>query len=480
MSNNQIRTNFYCKELFIPVKIAKDLISYFSDEERVQALQKAKISETSKTETYSHNAFLNSLCLNHILEFLTEQLELDGDISLWKPEELLSMWQFINGTAIEIGKRRLVIIPSDCIDSDEMVVDRELVDISGWEADYYLALQVYFDNNCINTYGWTTHKQLKENAELDINFKNYTIDANDLIFDIAILQIELEKQIQEKAPININFSSLLPSFKVESIINNDVGVRMSRLLVSFEKWGAIWANDELRHQLYKFLPNQQILEISAAAQIVSIHDSETTLEKRLLVSRIFCTGSKIKNEALLHKGFRKPKFGARINKDTNKRLVHLIRWLQEEASDMVEDTWQTLENLIHIQNLEIPATLSEPGESEQKSPEISEEVNVEKCLLIRDLGIDLNDNPLVLKISIKPEPHKKYNLRVRVNPFGMEILPPNLKLTIFDDDKGEVFKEIISRSNDEYIQYQFTGETGECFSVMVSLDEARITEYFII
>jgi uncharacterized DUF497 family protein len=35
------------------------------------------------------------------------------------------------------------------------------------------------------------------------------------------------------------------------------------------------------------------------------------------VSQIFRAGSKTKNRALLHKGFRKPKSGARINKDTN-------------------------------------------------------------------------------------------------------------------------------------------------------------------
>jgi hypothetical protein len=38
----------------------------------------------------------------------------------------------------------------------------------------------------------------------------------------------------------------------------------------------------------------------------------------MLVSQIFRAGSKTKNRALLHKGFRKPKSGARINKDTNK------------------------------------------------------------------------------------------------------------------------------------------------------------------
>jgi GTPase SAR1 family protein len=42
----------------------------------------------------------------------------------------------------------------------------------------------------------------------------------------------------------------------------------------------------------------------------------TDIDSRL-VSRIFRAGSKTKNRALLHKGFRKPKSRARINKDTN-------------------------------------------------------------------------------------------------------------------------------------------------------------------
>jgi hypothetical protein len=43
-----------------------------------------------------------------------------------------------------------------------------------------------------------------------------------------------------------------------------------------------------------------------------------------LVSRIFRAGSKTKNRALLHKGFRKPKSGARINKDTNDFCRHIL------------------------------------------------------------------------------------------------------------------------------------------------------------
>ena len=54
-----------------------------------------------------------------------------------------------------------------------------------------------------------------------------------------------------------------------------------------------------------------------------IEEKLDSLDKRvekLLVSQIFRAGSKTKNRALLHKGFRKPKSGARINKDTNKKL----------------------------------------------------------------------------------------------------------------------------------------------------------------
>ena len=47
------------------------------------------------------------------------------------------------------------------------------------------------------------------------------------------------------------------------------------------------------------------------------------------MSRIFRAGSKTKNWALLHKGFRKPKSGARINKDTNENAVLKNHWKLE-------------------------------------------------------------------------------------------------------------------------------------------------------
>ena len=65
-----------------------------------------------------------------------------------------------------------------------------------------------------------------------------------------------------------------------------------------------------------------------------------------LVSRIFRAGSKIKNWALLYKGFRKPKSGALINKDTNQfSLEQAMRDLENNnlpeytETDLIEK-WQ--------------------------------------------------------------------------------------------------------------------------------------------
>ncbi len=192
------------------------------------------------------------LSIPHILKFLSKEAELSNEVSLWKEEELSSMSEFIDGYAIQIGEIRLVIIPSTCIDANEIQVPREWVDIPGWQADYYLGLEIDEDNSYIRAFGWTTHRRLKKQAALDAHFHSYFMNSEDIIDDIAVLLLSLEDQIQERAAID-KLPSLSPTFNIESIINKKVGVAMSRLLLPFDKWAAVWANDELRTELYELL-----------------------------------------------------------------------------------------------------------------------------------------------------------------------------------------------------------------------------------
>jgi hypothetical protein len=48
------------------------------------------------------------------------------------------------------------------------------------------------------------------------------------------------------------------------------------------------------------------------------------------------------------------------------------------------------------------------------------------------------------------------------------------------DDAGNIFLQAQARSIDNYIQLQFSGNKGECFSAQVSLAEILLTESFVV
>ena len=61
---------------------------------------------------------------------------------------------------------------------------------------------------------------------------------------------------------------------------------------------------------------------------------------------------------------------------------------------------------------------------------------------------------------------------------GQTYLPREVQMIMLD--AGEVFLEARSRSADNWIQLEFSGEPGEQFSVKVALGYASIVEDFVI
>ncbi|GAB1540292.1 hypothetical protein NUACC21_29610 [Scytonema sp. NUACC21] len=92
-------------------------------------------------QTAQNNADLNCWCLNALRAWVKENL---GDSITVLPSEadLPTIWDVVNGTAITIGKTRLVLIPDEAADTETLTVPQEWVDIPEWMADYYLAIQV--------------------------------------------------------------------------------------------------------------------------------------------------------------------------------------------------------------------------------------------------------------------------------------------------------------------------------------------------
>ncbi|WP_427158895.1 DUF1822 family protein [Aliinostoc sp. HNIBRCY26] len=98
----------------------------------------------------------------------------------------------------------------------------------------------------------------------------------------------------------------------------------------------------------------------------------------------------------------------------------------------------------------------------------------------KDLGIYLLGYAVVLIVGILPKPDGRILVLLRVYPPEQQTqMPAGLKL-IGLDDAGDLFFEVESRPQDDYIQFKFTGDRGDRFSVRVVLDDVSFTEDFLL
>lgn len=94
-----------------------------------------------------------------------------------------------------------------------------------------------------------------------------------------------------------------------------------------------------------------------------------------------------------------------------------------------------------------------------------------------DLGVELSGCQVSLMLTIS-NTETGMNLQASVYPMGESLtLPPNLHLRIMTES-GEVFKEVTSRSDDEFIRYRFEASKGDHFTIQVSLGIASVAEAF--
>ncbi|WP_299488538.1 DUF1822 family protein [Acaryochloris sp. IP29b_bin.137] len=104
------------------------------------------------------------------------------------------------------------------------------------------------------------------------------------------------------------------------------------------------------------------------------------------------------------------------------------------------------------------------------------DTQIKRAKLI-DLGVELSGCQVSLMMTISTT-ETGMSLQASVYPTGERLtLPANLHLRILTGT-GEIFKEVTSRSDDEFIQYRFDAATGDRFTIQVSLGTASVTEDF--
>ncbi|NJM99312.1 MAG: DUF1822 family protein [Phormidesmis sp. RL_2_1] len=102
----------------------------------------------------------------------------------------------------------------------------------------------------------------------------------------------------------------------------------------------------------------------------------------------------------------------------------------------------------------------------------------------KDLGLYLNGHPVALAVGVLAKPDHTLLILTRLYPFKDTAdltthLPMGLRLTGLDENDNTFF-DIAARAQDNYIQFKFTADEGDRFSLCITLDEAHFTENFIV
>ncbi|HLO51823.1 MAG TPA: DUF1822 family protein [Kamptonema sp.] len=442
-----------------------------------------------------YNAYLNATCLPAFLIWLSEWLveETLPQPSVWHDPNLASIWEVVNGTAIEIGETRLVLIPSDEGDLEELSVPQEWVDIPNWSADYYLAAQVNLDGDedelWMEVWGFATHSQLKNESRYNGRDRTYSLAIEELTESLTVIQITLGLNLQADV-------SPLPSLsKVESAkmleILGDSSVYSPRLKVPFEKWAAFLANDEYRQHLYEKRLNLAPV-LSTAIQV-----TENLLQR---VNNYFQAGWQTVAEIIDNLGNSEPDLAYAIegyeryrdgNSGTHNKIPTLIELLHDRRNQ--GNQWRAAELLGRVEpgNVEAIAALTQllqtnPDDNLRRQAAVSlgkidpknaaAGVRVGKII---ELNIKLDTVRVVLVVTLLPEGSDRTTVHLRVCPVRSRILAPNLQLIILDEDSQTFWEEQADNAT-ENLQYQFMADINDYFQVKVSLQGVSATEDFTV
>lgn len=209
-------------------------------------------------------AFINHTCLSVLLPWLQAEYALEATA-------IPAFWEVVNGTAIMLGERRLVLVPTEAIDSN-LEIPQEWVDIPSWVSDYYLAVQVQLDESWMRVWGYTTHQELKANGSYDPSDRTYCLDARNLTRDLHAFRIVCQFCLEEQTKTEIAPLPELSVAQAENLIQRlgSSSVIFPRLAVPFILWGALLERQEWRQRLCQQRQTNQLNDVVIAETPVNL------------------------------------------------------------------------------------------------------------------------------------------------------------------------------------------------------------------
>ena len=204
-------------------------------------------SASFASQSSRQRAYINLLSQKLILPYLQEEVpkaSVEGNQT--------SFWELgINGTVVKLDNQRLILIPSEAFDLDELRIPQEWIDIPDLVADYYLAVQVDTEENLLRIWGYTTHHKVKEQGTYTQRDRSYSLDREDVTEDVDSLWLIREYFADEPTRTVVNALPKLSLDQLTQLLDTLANPELvfPRRAVTFEEWGAIIANENWRQML---------------------------------------------------------------------------------------------------------------------------------------------------------------------------------------------------------------------------------------
>ena len=207
-------------------------------------------SQPFATPSSRWNGYLNQLCLNTILPWLQEDYKPQAAAAL-RSTSLPNVWEFVNGAPISLDANRLILIPTESIDLDEIRIPQEWVDIPNWMGDYYLIVQVNLDDGWLRIAGFTTHRRLKEQGQYDWRDRTYCLEEANWIADLNVLWVSQALHPEEATRIAVPTLAPLSLPQANNLIQRlgNPELLTPRLHLPFHQWGALLSHGGWRQRL---------------------------------------------------------------------------------------------------------------------------------------------------------------------------------------------------------------------------------------
>ncbi len=224
---------------------------------QISAMQKQQAWEQAQRHSNTlsrYNAYLNHIVVYTFLNFLVEWLSEESipQPQIANSDSLHNIWEVLNGTAIVLGEKRIVLIPSETSYLEELCVPQEWVDIPSFAGDYYLAVQVNLgidDSECwMSVRGFTTHRQLK--CKANNQNRAYLMPVEHLTENLTLMQVIQGIDVRSPIP-QLSTLSQTEAQGLLQLLGNPSIYSPRQHNLPFEKWASLIDNNEWRQQLYQ-------------------------------------------------------------------------------------------------------------------------------------------------------------------------------------------------------------------------------------